>query len=122
MKKSLGTIWLYLARRDKKAVRILCKGLGKDILASRVESLDKIGLPEDWHTKIKQVSHDNRMLWELWVESFERFEDLRAALHERGYSNIPMSPQPELSASMREVPNFNLQSIPNRKTMLQKRT
>lgn len=122
MKESKHTVWLYLARRDKKAVRILAKAQGKNVMANRLENIDHLNLPADWSAKIKQTVFDNRMLWELWIESFDNYEQLKAALLGRGFSNIPMSPQPEMRISMKEVPNLNLSRIPVAKTMIKKRS
>lgn len=122
MKEKKHTVWLYLARRDKKAVRVLAKAQGKNVMANRLENIDHLNLPADWSTKIKQTVHDNRMLWELWIESFDDYEQLKAALLGRGFSNIPMSPQPEMRISMKEVPNLNLSRIATAKTMIKKRS
>ena len=121
VKETRSTIWLYLARRDKKAVRVLAKAQGRPVHANRVENLDSIGLPPDWSIKIKQTVYDNRMLWELWVESCDDYEKLRAALTSRGYSNVPASTQPEMRISRMEVPILNMNSIPKAKTMMKKR-
>lgn len=114
------TLWFYLVRRDRKAVRLLAKASGKDVMANRIDNIDQFNLPDDWTTKIKQITYDNRMLWELWIESFDSYNDLKAALNARNYSNIPMSPQPEISASRIKMPTANLKNIPVRKTMLRK--
>lgn len=121
MKQKNSLCWIYLARRDKKAVRILAKAAGKNVMANRVEDLSQLGLPENWLAKINNIAHENRMLWELWIESFDNFEELRAALYTRGYSNIPMSPQPEITLFKTNMPNLNLSSFSSRKTMLQKK-
>lgn len=122
MKENKTDVWLYLARRDKKAVRILAKAQGKNVMANRVENIDHLTLPVDWSNKIKQTAFDNRMLWELWIESFENYQQLKAALTSRGYSNIPMSPQPELRVSRMEVPMLNMATIPSGKTMIKKKS
>jgi len=122
VKENKTNVWLYLARRDKRAVRILAKAQGKNVMANRVENIDQLTLPTDWSNKIKQTTFDNRMLWELWIESFDSYEQLKAALTNRGYSNIPMSPQPELRVSRMEFPVLNMATIPSGKTMLKKRS
>lgn len=122
MKQNNTICWIYLARRDKKAVRLLAKAVGKDIMANRINDLNGLGLPENWLTVIKKTSHENRMLWELWIESFQDFEKFKAALYGRGYSNIPMNPQPEITLSKTEMPNLHLASFSSRKTMLRKKT
>ena len=43
---------------------------------NRIDNIDQFNLPDDWTTKIKQITYDNRMLWELWIESFDSYNDL----------------------------------------------
>jgi D-mannonate dehydratase len=62
---------------------------------------------------------DNRMLWEPWVEPAESFHKLKEKLHQRGFTNLPMSSSPVIkqikgqSAETGQLP-------PSRKSMLQK--
>jgi len=63
MPQLVSDLYLYLARRDKSGIRIL-------------------------DGQITQIIYDARMLWEPWVESANTFEELRASLKIRGYTNI----------------------------------
>lgn len=120
MAEKMATLWLYLGRRDKTATRLLAIVQGKDIMATRIDNLDVLNLPITWQSQINQIVYDNRMLWELWIEAADTYEDLRTALKMRGYNNIPVSGQPELKASNMQKPEVNLSSLPKKTTMLRK--
>lgn len=120
MANNLVPLYIYLARRDKSAVRILAKVTGKPILATRINEVSLLRLPTDWTTGLNQLIYDNRMLWEPFIEYAETYDDLTMNLLKRGYSNIPISPQPELSSSNLGSPTINSSSLPDKKTMLRK--
>lgn len=113
-------LYLYLGRRDKAGIRILAKLLGRPILASRVENLDILNLPVNWTSEIKQIVYDNRMLWELWLEASDTYDLLKASLKNRGYTNLPMSEQPEFVASNFPTPIVNVANLPTRTIMVQR--
>lgn len=120
MAEKLVTLWLYLGRRDKTATRLLAIVQGRDIMATRIDNLDVLSLPTTWQSQINQIVYDNRMLWELWIEAADTYDDLRTALKTRGYTNIPVSGQPEIKASNMQKPEVNLSSLPRKTTMLRK--
>ena len=113
MARIYSNIYLYLSRRDRSSVRILCKLRGYEINASRIQNVDT--------TALNQIIYDNRMLWEPWVESAETYEDLKDSLRLRGYSNLPMSGQPEFTAANTASPVVNPNALPRRTVMVQKR-
>ncbi len=121
MARIYSDIYLYLARRDRSSVRILCKLRGYEINASRIQNVDTLGLPPDWTTALNQIIYDNRMLWEPWVESADTYEDLKDSLRLRGYKNLPMSGQPEFTAANTASPVVNPNALPRRTVMVQKR-
>jgi len=113
-------LFLYLARRDKTGVRIFAKLLGRPILATRIDEIDTLNLPVNWTSQIKQIAFDNRMLWELWIESADSYDALRKGLKYRGYTNLPMSEQPEFTASNYGTPVVNVSNLPQKTIMLRK--
>ena len=113
-------IYLYLGRRDKTGIRILAKVLGRPILSSRIDNIDVLNLPISWTNEIKQIIYDNQLLWEPWVESADTYDILKAALKVRGYTNLPMSEQPEFTASNFTTPVVNVSNLPKKTTMLRK--
>lgn len=123
-------LYLYLARRDKKGVRVLTVFKGPDKLhPTRVNDVKSLGLPEDFQDEISAEVHEHRMLWEPWLEVADDYKALRESLRVRGYTNVPM----HLSISKRQMtPSVvsrtekakqsapNLRSVPNKKVMMRR--
>lgn len=116
-------LYLYLARRDNAGIRIIAKLTGREQLPVRLDDagLLSLQLPTTWHTQFSQIIYDNRMMWEPWIQSVTSFNDFRAALKKRGYTNIPISSQPEFTASTVKSTAVNVSYLPNQKTMIRKR-
>ena len=115
------TIYIYLAKRDKTSVKIMIVGSGKKVMASRLENVELLNLPSDVSNALTQQIYDNRMLWEPWIESASTYEDLRNALKDRGYNNIPTSSQPSISNKV-TVGKINTNFLPQRISMIRKLT
>lgn len=113
-------LYLYLGRRDKTGVRFLAKFRGRPVLPTRIKELESLNLPTGWSEQLKQTIYDARMLWEPWIESSDSFEELRTALKVRGYTNIPINAQVELSQSNLENPIVNIANLPKKVTMIRK--
>lgn len=114
-------LYLYLGRRDKGGIRILSKFQGRPQMAVRIEDLGPLQLPTGWKGQLEQIIFDSRMLWEPWIESADSFDNFRASLKIRGYSNIPVSAQPEFLSSVVQLPTVNISHLPLKTTMLRKR-
>ena len=116
------TLYLYLARRDKSAIRIIAKLKGQEQIPIRIkiEDLVTFQLPVVWYNTISQIIYDNRMLWEPFIQSVDKFEDFRSQLKIRGYSNIPLSAQPEFTLSTIQNQVVNLSNLPKLTTMIRK--
>lgn len=119
--KDTTKLWLYLARRDKTGIRVLSILRGRKYGPARIHDISTLQLPAFWQTELDQIIFDSRMLWETWLESADSYDDLREALKKRGYSNIPISSQPEISANNIRMPEVNTSYLPQTKTMVRKR-
>lgn len=86
----MSKIYLYMGRRDKKGVKILSVFSGTNLPRSRVEDLRNLHLPSLMENAISKTIHENRLLWEVWIEGAERFDELKQKLEKRGYRNIPL--------------------------------
>ncbi len=91
----MGKIYLYLARRDKKGVKILTVLNGKPCSPGRLIDVKKLGLPAILEQQISQRIYQDRMLWEPWIESADKFLELRKSLKNRGFSSLPLSSNPK---------------------------
>ena len=87
-------LYLYLAKRDKKGIKIVSVFRGNQTNFQKVNDIEKLGLPKNMEDRINQVKHNERMNWELCIESAEDFKGLLRILGNRGYKNLPTSPNP----------------------------
>jgi hypothetical protein len=118
MKKNLKTLWLYLAKRDKKGIQILANFLSRDLSPIRLDDIKRLTLPLSWESKILEYIQQNRIDWEPWVQTEEEFDDLKKNLKARGYSDIPSNGQPMISVTPQLVVNIN--NFPKEKSMIKK--
>ena len=85
-------IYLYLARRDKKGIRVLSVISGNDYFPpTRVNNIEDLNLPSKMESIISKEILENKMLWELWIEGAENYDSLRKSLKKRRYKNLPLS-------------------------------
>lgn len=115
-------LYLYLARRDKAGIRILARLKSTNRLPTILDEtgLISLQLSPSWYKEISQIIYESRMLWEPWIQSVTTFEDFRNSLKKRGYTNIPVSSQPEFIVSTVETQIVNVSRLPQNKTMLRK--
>lgn len=111
-------MWLYLARRDRTSVRLLASFPGAEQPAVRVNDLATLGLPGPARDFVGRAVSDDKMYWELWAESAPSYQALQKSLRSRGYSNVPMSGQPEYLKPIGIRPV----KLSRPKTMLRRRT
>jgi hypothetical protein len=88
---SRNSLYIYLARRDKRGMKVISgfnfKGKA---YATRVEDISRLGLSPQVSALVSKEAYENRMEYELFIESAESFDDLKLSLHNRGYSNLPL--------------------------------
>ena len=90
-----NSLYLYLARRDKKGIKVVSGfGFKGKAYAARVEDISRLGLNPHMSATVAREAYENRMEYELFVESAESFDDLRISLQNRGYSNLPLQQFP----------------------------
>jgi len=87
-------VYLYLAKRDKKGIKIVSVFQGDRTNFKKINDTGQLGLPKNIEDRINQVKHNERMDWELCIESATNFKDLLHILRNRGYRNLPTSPHP----------------------------
>lgn len=120
--KTNNHIYLYLAARNKRGVKLLTVISGEHILPIRLDDVKNLGLPLSWQVKIDELIHINRMHWEPWLESAVDFQTLRLTLRKRGYSNLPIHSTPLLDQTdLLAPPLANTKALKKPKIMIQKR-
>jgi hypothetical protein len=118
MKKNLKTLWLYLAKRDKKGIQILAKFLCRELDPIKLDNIKRLALPLSWESKIFEYIEQNKLQWEPWVQTEDDFDVFKKSLKIRGYSDIPANGQPMISVLPQIVVNVN--NFPEQKSMITK--
>jgi hypothetical protein len=124
----MATLYLYLARRDKKGVKILTEfPASQNFPATRVTDLLSLNLPGTISAQIADAVHEHRMFWEPWLESADNFVDLRDKLRARGYNQLPihaaaMYPDIPVPVAKEKVsqPALRLPTTPTYRTMMKR--
>jgi hypothetical protein len=118
MKSDLKILWLYLAKRDKKGVKILSKFYSRDIGPILLEDLKILNLPSSWYGKVKGYIDENLMYWQPWLQTAVDFDELKASLKIRGYSELPANGRPMVLVTPTLFVNSNF--FEKQKVMLKK--
>jgi len=118
MKSDLKILWLYLAKRDKKGVKILSKLYSRDIGPIPLEDLKLLNLPSSWYGKVKSYIDENLLYWQPWIQTATSFDELKANLKVRGYSELPANGKPMVLVTPTLFVNSNF--FEKQKIMLRK--
>lgn len=118
-------LYLYLARRDRKGIMLLSTfPAPKDVRPTRVADINSLNLPPKLTKEITETVHENRMLYEPWIESANSFGDLKNSLKKRGYRNLPLNQSPMhmpgLTPTGEEPTGANTEQLNQRKSMLRR--
>ncbi len=96
-------IYIYLAKRDKKGLKILLVLKGQSHPPARIIDIAQLALPNDLEQKISKQIHLDRMLWEPWIESADDYVQLKTSLRNRGYLGLPMCSSPLFESNLESV-------------------
>lgn len=113
------TLWLYLARKDKKGIKILAKLMSRELYPTVIENVSQLGLPSSWEVKINEyIESQGKIYWDVYIQTAKTFDDLKSNLKKRGYSDIPINGNPMILILPQFLINVNL--FPKQKTMIRK--
>lgn len=107
-------MYLYLARRDRKGVRVLAVFDGAPT-TSRVTDLRVLGLDHVTAGRVGDLVYESRMLWEPWVEPAASYKELQSRLAARGFTGLPLAGTPVLDLGAGRV--LDTSRLPGRKVM-----
>jgi len=87
------------------------------------DSLDALDLPHTWSTRIRKTVKDNKLEWELIMETANSYQELKKDLRGRGYRNVPsnFNASIPMQKMMPRRPKANTKNLPQQKTMLRKK-
>lgn len=110
-------IYLYLARRDKTGMKLVCSfPTDKTIPPTRLNDLKGLNLSAKIEQEISKTIEVNKMLFEPWIETASSYQGLTESIKKRGYKNVPVNSSP-IHEAHANIPKINITS---RKTMLRK--
>lgn len=119
MKEQPSKSYLYLANRGKRGIKLVAV-LESSAPVSSTVTVKDLGLPQFWAQQIEKIAFDNRMLYELRIESCSSYQQLVTNLAKRGYTNLPTGAAPMLNFGA-NPPTANTSNCKVVKTMLRKR-
>lgn len=82
-------IYVYLAHRDKEGIKLMGNFNSNQEVHQKISNTAELKLPKDLEKAISSAAYENRMKWDLWIESAIDFKDLSKKLKNRGFKNIP---------------------------------
>jgi len=87
----MNKLYIYLANRNKNGVKILTILSCKDNFnPTKIIDVSKLGLEDiELENKINKYFYDNRMYWDLFLETAISFKELKKSLKNRGYKDLP---------------------------------
>lgn len=103
-------LYLYLARRDKKGIKLLLKLWGPLIPPTQLTSVKMLRLPLDLERQVEKEIAENRMTYAPWIETAENFQALKLSLRNRGYIGLPARAEPLFRFFPKE-PNEPIQTV-----------
>lgn len=88
----------------------------------RLTDFRSLQLPEMKEREITQIAYENRMHWEVWMESAESYQELRENLAKRGYTNLPLSSGPSIQSDLSklEIDQNRINNQAGQKTMMKR--
>jgi hypothetical protein len=90
--KQKSEIYIYLAKRDKSSVKVIGSfPYETKVYPTRIEQekIDMLNMNMHATSSIKRQAWDNRMDYEMFMETAGSFEELKSSLRDRGYSHLP---------------------------------
>lgn len=70
--------------------------------------------------EIKKEIHDNRMLWELWIQGGPDWKAIQKSLANRGYKNVPYFAKPKFFERKVGNQKSTLQNLKPIRTMIRR--
>lgn len=124
-------LYLYLAKRDKTGFKLIATfPTNQSYPPTKVDDVAKLGLSENIVNEIKPIIYENRMRYDVWIQTAKDFKELKASLQYRGYKNLPiqMSPMYRQGTSIRNKSepkpkqDVNLRNLQPKTTMLRRKS
>lgn len=110
-----------MANRNKRGIKVITTILSESIVTSKISDIKDLNLPVFAEKKINQIIQENKILYDLWIETCNNFDELKTRLRGRGYTDLPAVFNPLVESF--EHNNFNTsfkKSFKTLRTMIKK--
>lgn len=101
---------------------MLCKLGQGECHPTRLSNLDKLNLPKEKKQELENIIENNKIQFEIWIESAISYNALREKLYKRKFKFIPTINKPEISNSQIKLDENVIKTLPNQNVMLQRKT
>lgn len=92
------SVFIYLLQRDKKNLKIITI-LDGSCPTKKITKVSDLSLPPKLSQLVENMVYENRMMWELWIETADTIHDLLASLAKRGIALFPIKCHPAIRLS-----------------------
>ena len=113
-------LYIYMAKLNKEGIKVISSfPFVHKVHPTKVGDIRSLNLTPEMTQKVTKEFKENKMHYDLYVETAENFESLKKALAKRGYSHLPIGQFTEYSSQGRLNKNA---VMTNDKTMLRSRS
>jgi len=116
-------IFIYLARKNKGAVKLMGKAGEGECIATRIQDVKTLKLPTETQNELKKHLENNKINWDLWIESANSFQDLKNKLSKRGYTGFDITDKSVLGPEHQVIVRPEIiKTLPNQKIMMNRKS
>ncbi len=107
-------IYLYLQDKNKENFKLLSVFNGPATKPKQIHNIADLKLPAEVTEQVKEIIHEHKMEWDVWMESAATYRELVENIKFRG-GGLPLNSAPLLNTH-----SISIGNVPARKTMLKK--
>jgi hypothetical protein len=94
--------FIYLAHRDKKGIQLMGIMESKLLYHQKINVKD-LQLTQDLEKILSETVRENKMKWDLWIQSANNYQELVKKLTDKGFSNFPRTPMTKFEFTIQSI-------------------
>lgn len=95
--------YVYLSHRDKKGIKLLGTLDCPQQIYQKINNISDLNLSKDVEKDISNTVFENRMKWDLWIETAKDYVELENKLKNRGFRELPRYSTPAYNFTVSKV-------------------
>lgn len=95
--------YVYLSHRDKKGIKLLGSLECVQSIYQKINDISDLKLPKDIEKDISDMVFENRMKWDLWIETAKDYIELETKLKNRGFRELPRYSTPAYNFTVAKI-------------------